>query len=300
MAPKESLESLQHSFNRSLRVQGKADRTLVLYGQSIVYFSRWLTAQGMPADLSGLTRTNALKWLDSLRERGQTTGTIRTRWRGLRRFAGWLVAEEIIGADPLAGITVDTPEPPLVPILTDAELKALLDTCKGRGFRQRRDEAMIRLLIDCGLRASELVGIDCRDLDLDAESVQVTGKGSRVRMAYFTASTTLALDRYLRARRGHRYASDPGLFLSERGRLTTDGVRDRLKVRAEAAGLNGVHPHRFRHTWAHDWLVSGGQERDLKRLAGWSSDAMLSRYGASAADQRAREAAKRLRRGDRV
>jgi site-specific recombinase XerD len=302
MAPKESLESLQHSFNRSLRVQGKADRTLTLYGQSIVYFSRWLTQQGLPADLSSLTRTNALKWLDSLRERGQTTGTVRTRWRGLRRFVGWLVAEEIIGADPVTGISVDTPQPPAVPILTDADLTGLLDTCKGKGFRQRRDEALIRLLLDCGLRASELVGIDCNDLDLDAGSVTVTGKGSRVRMAYFGARTALALDRYQRERRGHRYAADPGLFLSERGRLSTDGVRERLKVRAAQAGLDPatVHPHRFRHTWAHDFLLHEGQERDLKRLAGWTSDAMLSRYGASAADQRAREAAQRLRRGDRV
>jgi site-specific recombinase XerD len=300
VAPKESLESLHHSFNRSLRVQGKADRTITLYGQSITYFSRWLAQEGQPTDLSGLTRTNALKWLDSLRERGQTTGTVRTRWRGMRRFVGWLVAEEILTTDPLTGISVDTPEPPLVPVLTDEELGALLDTCKGKGFRQRRDEALIRLLLDCGLRASELVGIDCKDLDLDAGSVMVTGKGSRVRMAYFGAKTALALDRYQRERLSHRYAADPGLFLSERGRLSTDGVRERLKVHAEQAGLDGVHPHRFRHTWAHDFLLHEGQERDLKRLAGWSSDAMLSRYGASAADQRAREAAQRLRRGDRV
>ena len=84
MAPKESLESLHHSFNRFLRVQGRADRTITLYGQSITYFSRWLAQEGQPTDLSGLNRTNALKWLDSLRERGQTTGTVRTRWRGLR------------------------------------------------------------------------------------------------------------------------------------------------------------------------------------------------------------------------
>jgi site-specific recombinase XerD len=302
MAPKESLESLHHSFNRFLRVQGRADRTITLYGQSITYFSRWLAQEGQPTDLSGLNRTNALKWLDSLRERGQTTGTVRTRWRGLRRFVGWLVAEEILTTDPLAGIAVDTPAPPVVPILTDADLGALLNTCKGRGFRQRRDEALIRLLFDCGLRVSELVGIDCKDLDLDAGSVAVTGKGSRMRMAYFGSRTALALDRYLRERRGQRYSADPGLLLSERGRLSTDGVRDRLKVRAGQAGLDPttVHPHRFRHTWAHDFLLHEGQERDLKRLAGWSSDAMLSRYGASAADQRAREAAQRLRRGDRV
>ena len=107
----ETLESLRASFNRSLRVEGKADRTLVLYGQSITYFSQWLIAHGSVADLSSLTRDNVLNWLDSLRERGQTAGTIRTRWRGLRRFVNWLVAEDIIGKDPLAGIAVDKPEP---------------------------------------------------------------------------------------------------------------------------------------------------------------------------------------------
>jgi len=161
---------------------------------------------------------------------------------------------------------------------------------------------MIRLLIDCGLRVSELTGIDLKHLDLDTGTVQVTGKGSRVRAAYFGSKTAVALDRYLRARRGHRYACDPALLLGERGRLTTDGVRERLKVRAVMAGLDPaeIHPHRFRHTNAHDFLLAGGQERDLKRLMGWRSDTMLERYGASAADHRAREAAKRLRRGDRI
>jgi len=74
-----------------------------------------------------------------------------------------------------------------------------------------------------------------------------------------------------------------------------------VKVRAAAAGLaDRVHPHRFRHTFTHDFLINGGQEHDLKRLVGCSSDVMLERYGVSAADARAREAARRLRRGDRV
>src|SRR3982074_3384193 len=98
----ETLESLRASFNRSLRVEGKGDRTLVLYGQSIIYFSAWLVEKGLPADVSSLTR-----------------GTIRTRWHGLRRFTSWLVAEDILANDPLAGIVVDKPEPPPVPILTD-------------------------------------------------------------------------------------------------------------------------------------------------------------------------------------
>ncbi|MGP0081022.1 tyrosine-type recombinase/integrase, partial [Mycobacterium sp.] len=259
----ETLESLRGSFNRSLRVEGKADRTLVLYGQSIDYFSRWLAEQGVQAELSTMTRDNVLGWLDALRARGLTTGTILTRWRGLRRFVNWLVAEDILAKDPLAGIVVDKPEPPPVPILTDEDLTALINACKGKGFNDLRDAAVIRLLIDCGLRVSELTGIDTKDLDLDAESVEVTGKASRVRVAYFGSKTGLALDRYLRARRGHRHAANPALFLGERGRFTPDGVRERLKVRADRAGLDAglVHPHRFRHTHAHDFLLAGGQER---------------------------------------
>jgi len=112
----ETLESLRGSFNRSLRVEGKADRTLVLYGQSITYFSQWLEQRGQSADLSNLNRDTVLQWLDFLRHRGLTTGTIRTRWRGLRRFTSWLLAESIIRDDPLAGIVIDKPEPPPVRI----------------------------------------------------------------------------------------------------------------------------------------------------------------------------------------
>jgi site-specific recombinase XerD len=244
-----------------------------------------------------------LAWLDALRTRELSDGTIRTRWRGLRRFVGWLVAENILTSDPLAGITVGEPEPPPVPVFTDEELTALLDACRGRGFNDLRDAAMVRLLLDCGMRVSELVGIDLDDLDLDAEMVTtITGKGDRTRPAYFGANTGLALDRYIRARSKHRHAGTPALFLGERGRLTPDGVRERLKVRAERAGLDPklVHPHRFRHTNAHDFLLAGGQERDLMRLMGWRTDTMLSRYGNSAADKRAESAARRMRRGDRV
>jgi integrase len=98
----------------------------------------------------------------------------------------------------------------------------------------------------------------------------------------------------------HRWAHLDALFLTQRGPLSADGARDRVKLRGQLAGIEDLHPHRFRHTFAHDFLMSGGQERDLKRLAGWSSDVMLERYGASAADARAKAAAQRLKRGDRV
>lgn len=273
-----------------------------MYGQSLTFFSQWLTARGESADIDHFTRDTVLDWLDHLRGKGLAASTIHTRWRGLRRFANWMLAEDIIDIDPFKGVIVSKPEAPAVPVFTDEDLAALIGSCKGKGFNERRDEALIRMLMDCGVRVSEITGIDLEQLDLDGGTVIVTGKGSRIRSAYFGAKTGQALDRYIRLRAQHRHAASAALFLSERGRLSPDGVRERLKVRSAAAGLDPatVHPHRFRHTNAHDFLLAGGQERDLKRLMGWRSDTMLERYGASAADHRAREATRRLKRGDRV
>ncbi|EYR62071.1 integrase [Actinotalea ferrariae CF5-4] len=293
------LEDLHRSFARHLRAEGCSPRTVVVYGQAIRFFSEWLTAQGRPATLDELTRAAAREWLAQLADRNELS-TVRTRYKGMARFCNWLVGEEELTASPLAGIAApDAPAKP-VAVLSDADLAALMKACAGKDFPDRRDEAMIRVLLDCGVRVSELCGLTVDGLDLDAGMAMVRGKGDKVRPIYMGARTIRALDRYLRLRRTHRWSHLDALFLSQRGAMTPDGVRDRLRTRATQAGLDDLHPHRFRHTFAHDFLMNGGQERDLKRLAGWSSDVMLERYGASAADARARAAAQRMKRGDRV
>lgn len=294
------LADLAASFRRDLRAEGRAERTATLYGISVKMFCDWLSARGRPATLGELTRPAIREWLAELAETRQAA-TVRTRFKGLHRFCGWLVAEGELAEHPMASMVAPTPAEKPVPVLDDAELAALLKACAGKGFEERRDEAMLRVLLDCGLRVSELCGLTVADVDLDREMALVTGKGSKVRPVYFGARTIRALDRYLRERRRHRWAHLDALWLTQRGALSTDGARERVRVRAEAAGLTDrVHPHRFRHSWAHDFLLAGGQERDLMRLAGWSSDAMLSRYGSAGADLRAREAARKLARGDRL
>ncbi len=222
---------------------------------------------------------------------------MKTRYRGLFRFCGWLVDEDELAENPMKTLSPPQPTCKPVPVLTDDELAALMKACAGKDFRDRRDEAMIRLLLDCGIRVSELCGLTVDGVDLDQGMALVRGKGSKVRPVYFGARTTRAVDRYLRNAAPSGGRTSTPCSSPSAAPCRPDGVRERMKVRGEQAGIEDLHPHRFRHTFAHDFLMNGGQERDLKRLAGWSSDVMLERYGASAADARAKAAAQRMKRG---
>jgi integrase len=113
------------------------------------------------------------------------------------------------------------------------------------------------------------------------------------------AKATTELDRYLRQRRRHKAADSPMLWLGSSGPISGDLVRKILHKRCDQAGIARIHPHQFRHTAAHMWLLNKGQEQDLARIAGWTpGSVMLARYGASAASERAREAHKTFGAGD--
>jgi site-specific recombinase XerD len=296
----DSLLDLFASFRRDLRAANKAPRTIAIYEQAVRFYADWLTGCGLEPTTDELTKDRLAEWFEHLTERGQSENTVLTRYRSMRRFTRWLIAEGEIKGNPFANLEQPKPPPKPVPILTDADVLALLNSCDQRTFVGRRDEAILRVLFDCGLRISELAGLTLDDVDLDQEVVRVIGKGNKVRVVPFCAKTARALDRYLRLRRKHKFADEPGFWLGQRGPFTAWGVDNALRVRAEQAGIEGLHAHRFRHTAAHDWLVAGGQERDLMRIMGWSSTVMIDVYGASAAVERAHQAARKLKRGDRL
>lgn len=138
------------------------------------------------------------------------------------------------------------------------------------------------------------------DMTPEAEAVVVMGKGRRPRACPIEAETATALSKYMKLRARRRDANSQWLWLGKRGRLTENGVAQVILRRGKQAGFEGrLHPHLFRHRFAHDMLSQGMQEGDLMRLAGWKSRQMVARYGASAADERARASFRQIRQNQR-
>lgn len=289
---------LLRSFERELKNRNRSARTMQSYRECAELLGAFCPGRTFPE----MTRREVGDFIGDQLDRHKPT-TAAVRFRGLRAFFNFLVAEEIIETSPMARMMEPhVPEQP-VPVFTDAELTALLKITEGREFDQRRDHAIIRVLLDCGIRVGELAGLMLDDVDLGTyDQIFVMGKGSRGRVVPFGTKTGTALDRYLRERRKHQHAKLPNLWVGNRskGAMTASGIAQMLYRRGEQAGVADVHPHRFRHTFAHSWKASGGGEEDLMRLVGWSSRAMLAKYGASEADVRARASHRRMSLGDRV
>ncbi len=300
----DALEALIPSWQIHLRAERKTEGTIKTYLDGVRPYLAWCRA----GDHDPLDRRILQTWTGELLDTGRTPATAKTRMMGVRHFTRWLAAEGEIDADPFTHMRPPKVDQPVVPILSTEQLKALVTACTPPGaartglpsLRHRRDEAIIRLMLETGLRATECLNLQVTDVDFRTNTLVVRrGKGGKGRTVSFGAQAAKALDRYLRVRALHRLASDPHLWLGDRGRaLAYGGLHWALAQRAETAGITDFHPHMLRHTSTDRWLAAGGSETGAMAMHGWSSPAMLQRYGRANRERRAIEEARRLNLGE--
>jgi integrase/recombinase XerD len=281
------------------RAEGCAPGTLNDYAAGLKHLRRWLLAQGGgegEADPRELGRGDLVRFLAELADvpagRPLAPKTRRNVWVALKSFYRWLEGETG-HPSPMAGVPAPRGEERPVRPLTQGEVQALLLACDrmapARTARRRpfqmaratavRDKAILLVLLDTGLRAAELCALTVGDVDLKSGEVRVRrGKGGRGRLAYLGAAARRAVWRSLLER--GRPTGEAPLFCGRDGRfpLTPDALLRLLKRLGERAGVADVHPHRFRHTFATEFLRNGGDVLTLQRLLGHRSLTMVQRY----------------------
>ena len=168
--------SFVRSWVRSLRARNLSPKTIKTYREAGEGFGAYLARTKGTADLAAIQREHVEGFIVHLLDTAADS-TANNRYRGLQQFFKWALEEGEIRDDPMARMKPPVITEKAVPILSDGTLKKLLRACAGREFTELRDTAIIRVLIDTGMRREEVASIMLGDLDLDTDSVTVTRKG---------------------------------------------------------------------------------------------------------------------------
>jgi len=304
------------SFEIALQAENRSVQTIRTYRWGLLRLRDWLAQQGRPTDPTEVTRNDIRGFMaDMLGTHAETS--VAGAFAGIHRFFTWLAAEEpeLLPHSPTEGLHAPKLHDKPVTFLSDAEIVAMLKACAGADFEARRDTAIIRVGIDCGLRRAEFAWLALEDVDITNRVLSVKGKGGHLATVYIGARTAQALDRYIRTRSRHpkaeavvertgvggeRQRVHP-LFLSARGGLTPEGVHDMVQRRAAQAGIaRKVTTHQLRHHFADALKSAGASDEDVMRLGRWRDPRIMRRYASSAADRRAQATHARLSPGDRL
>jgi site-specific recombinase XerD len=266
------------AFDRALRAHGMAESTRRAYGVDLGGFATWADASGASPRTVGhrLLRRYAAHLSAQPREggRGLAKSTVGRKLAAIRTFYRYMVEREELGQNP-ADLVSSPRRPRRLPrSLGKDEVATLLDRIPAGTPLELRDRALFELAYSCGLRCQEIVDLEVRAVDFEAEELRVLGKGAKTRIVPIGEPAQRALERYLeRGRPALAPRDEPALFLSRNGRrLSPSDVRRRLRAWLRHAGLSaGVSPHALRHSFATHLLEGGADLRTIQELLGHAS-----------------------------
>lgn len=285
-------------FESSILSANKSKQTRDVYLGAVQQLDAFLAAQELPRDLTKIKRLHLERFMRDQLTRLKPASAA-ARYAGLRAFFTWALAEALIEESPVASM-----KPPKVPIpevksLRHEEVERLFKACAGATFRAARDLALLRFMLDTGVRRSEAAHLKVEDFDLKERIATVRhGKGDKDRVVRFSPLTQQALFRYEHLRKSQVHASSPFFWIGRAGALSPDAVAEVVARRSKKAGLSAadgtpVHAHMLRHTWASNLKRAGVSDESLMELGGWSSHDTMLRYGRDQRRERALDAADR-------
>ena len=275
------LESQIARFLDELKRNNVSTHTLAAYGSDLAQFLEYFSPPGAsPPEPDRFQVWNIREWLGSLYSQKLSAVSMRRKLAALRAFFRFLAREGAIGMNPAR--LVRTPKAPvrLPAVMTEAQVNGLLDeVAAGKLERPHpaRDVAIFEFLYGCGLRVSELVGLNLDDIDRRERWLRVRGKGRKERQVPYGAKAEAALERYLPERKAPQ---ELALFINQRGgRLTDRGVRLIVKLYATVLTADpSVHPHSFRHAYATHLLADGADLRAIQELLGHARLSTTQKY----------------------
>lgn len=199
-------------------------------------------------------------------QRGIKMSTMQTRLHYLSSFWDFLTTEELVRGNPVKKVGLLKLEKTIKKPYSAADMEALRTSCS-----TLRDRALVEFLYSTGVRVSELVALNVGDIEMGRQELIVYGKGSKERKTYLTDSAKFYLRRYLQTRSAEEGINDRPLFVTldkPHDRLTVAGVQYMLRQLGRRAGVENVHPHRFRRTIATDLLNRGMPIEQVKEFLG--------------------------------
>lgn len=250
--------------------KGLAVNTLESYGRDLKQYQDYLKSDG--ASIQGVSRAKVIDYLLYLQRQGKATATIARRLAALRAFYQFLVREKRLDHDPTADLESPKLERRLPSVLTVKEVETLLKQPSVNDASGLRDKAMLELLYATGIRVSELISLDVSDVDLSAQFLRCTGKGSKERIIPVGSIAARFVKEYIAYGRPKLVLdqNEMALFVNHHGkRLTRQGFWKIVKKYAAQARLNkDITPHTLRHSFATHLLENGADLRSVQEMLG--------------------------------